>query len=313
MQDWQNNNPPFLNNAIQAVLDHGFGTRDWQVFYRTDLGARYLMFTTVPEIYHNQAAALSTLGVCINVFLDDIADQMGDRQLLKQAQNLILKNEPPSDSTLDAVKDIWEAYLEQIGKSPNFQIYQRLLFSEWEKLLGAMFYSVQVNSTAPCPYNLECAIEKLAANMHHVIKHVVDICYSPQWDPLHTKLALQLARKAQVVTRIGNWTKSWQQELSKTRDITSGVFAVAVDWGIFQRQELLNPSIPASSIIETIDQYLHPELAINAVQHLYQIAQNHIEEIATEPLYDAFIDRAIYCEALQHVIRDQAAGADENR
>ena len=51
IQAWQRDNPPFLNQGIAAVLSHGFGKRDLEVFYRTDMGTRYLMFTTVPEVY----------------------------------------------------------------------------------------------------------------------------------------------------------------------------------------------------------------------------------------------------------------------
>jgi hypothetical protein len=46
-------------------------------------------------------------------------------------------------------------------------------------LLRAMLYSTQLNAPGPCPYNLAHSIEMCAPNMHHAIKHVVDICIPP--------------------------------------------------------------------------------------------------------------------------------------
>ena len=152
----------------------------------------------------------------------------------------------------------------------------------------------------------------LAPNMHHAIKHVVDICFSPEWDPAHTERALELAATAQVVTRIGNWTKSWQQELLVNRDITSGVFAVAVDWGPYTRSQLLDRALAPETVIETILAYTHPTLGLNAVDTLYQLAQARIDAIAAQPLYDDFIQRPVYVQALQQVIKDQAAGKNES-
>lgn len=310
---WQAANPPFLNQGIATVLSNGFGKRDLAVFYRTDMGTRYLMFTTVPEAYRRIAAAVSTLGVAINVFLDDIADQRGDEGLIRQAQAWMLHGVRPEAEGLRPLILLWESYLEQITQSPNFQAYRDLLFAEWGNLINAMLYSVQVNAPGPCPYSLAHSIQMCSPNMHHAIKHVVDICYSPEWDPAHTVPAMELASTAQVVTRIGNWTKSWQQELRVNRDITSGVFAVAVDWGLYTRSQLLDPALPAETVIETILAGEHPILKLNAVDYLYRLAQERIDAIAANPGCDAFIERPVYTQALQQVIKDQAAGKDESR
>ena len=158
VQRWQQDNPPFLNRGIAAVLTQGFGKRDLEVFYRTDMGTRYLMFTTVPAVHRPLAAALSSLGVAINVFLDDIADQRGDEALIRQARAWMLEGVRPAAAGLAPLIEIWESYLEQIATSPNFPAYQGLLLAEWGKLLDAMRYSVQVNSAAPCPYTLSHSI-----------------------------------------------------------------------------------------------------------------------------------------------------------
>ena len=313
IQAWQRDNPPFLNQGIAAVLSHGFGKRDLEVFYRTDMGTRYLMFTTVPAEHRPIAAALSSLGVAINVFLDDIADQRGDERLIGQARAWMLDGVRPEAEDLQTLVLLWEMYQEQVRQSPNYPRFRDLLRAEWGNLLGAMQYSVEANSGRPCPYNLAHSIQMLAPNMHHAIKHVVDICYSPGWDDALTAPALALATTAQVVTRIGNWTKSWQQELRVNRDITSGVFAVAVDWGLYTRRQLLDAAIPAETVIETIQAYAHPALRLNAVDYLYRLAHERIDAIAAQPRYDSFIQRPVYAQALQQVIKDQAAGSNESR
>jgi len=313
IQLWRQTIPAFLDQAITTVLSQGFGKRDLAVFHRTYLGTQYVMFTTVPEEYRRIAAAVSSTGVAINVFLDDIADQRGDELLIRQAQAWMLDGVRPDARDLRPLIDVWESYLEQITRSPNYQPYRDLLFAEWANLLGAMLYSTQVNAPGPCPYNLAHSIKMCAPNMHHAIKHVVDICYSPRWDPALTERAMELAHTAQVVTRIGNWNKSWQQELRVNRDITSGVFAVAVDWGLYTREQLIDRAIPADGIINRILSYTHPTLKLDAVAYLYQLAQERIDAIAAQPLYDAFIHRPTYTQGLQQVITDQAAGKDESR
>ena len=313
MRRWQSANPPYLNRAIAAVLNQGFGKRDLEVFYRTDMGTRYLTFTTVPADFRASAAALSTLGVAINVFLDDIADQRGDGALIAQAARWMLEGVRPAAPALAPLIMLWDTYLAQITLSPNFADYHGLLRAEWRNLLNAMAHSVQINAPGAYPYSLANSIRWLSPNMHHAVKHVVDICYSPAWDAALTERATDLAATAQVVTRIGNWTKSWQQELRVNRDITSGVFAVAVDWGLFTREQLLDPAYAAETIITEIETYTHPTYGVNAVDYLYQLAQARIDAIAAQPDYDSFIERRAYTQALQQVIADQAAGRDESR
>ncbi len=313
IQLWRQTIPPFLDQAITTVLSQGFGKRDLAVFYRTYMGTQYVMFTTVPEAYRPVAAAVSSLGVAINVFLDDIADQRGDALLIRQAQAWMLEGVRPDAPGLRPLIDLWETYLGQITQSPNYAASRDLLLAEWANLLRAMLYSTQVNAPGPCPYSLAHSIEMCAPNMHHAIKHVVDICYSPDWDPALTARAMELAYTAQVVTRIGNWNKSWQQELRVCRDITSGVFAVAVDWGLYTREQLIDRAIPADEIIDRILSYSHPVIGMDAVAYLYQLAQERIDAIAAQPMYDAFIQRPTYAQGLQQVIADQAAGKDESR
>jgi hypothetical protein len=69
----------------------------------------------------------------------------------------------------------------------------------------------------------------------------------------------------------------------------------------------------ADGIIERILSYTHPTLGLDAVAYLYQMAQERIDAIAAQPLYDAFIHRPTYAQGLQQVIADQAAGKDESR
>lgn len=310
---WLKQNPPFLNECIDLVLTYGLGKRDLAVFFRTDLGARYLMFHTVPEEYQAIASAISTLGVAINVFLDDIADQQKNHALLSAAHAWMIEGKAPNYNELKPLTHLWNTYLAHISCSPNYETFKGLLSSEWNNLLGAMFYSIRVNSGEPCDYTLDTAIRYFAPNMHHVIKHLVDICYSPDWDPDMTALAMELAQKAQIVTRIGNWVKSWQQELRVNRDISSGVFALAVDWKIFTHAELLDLAIDANQIIQHIENYVQPEFGLHPVEYLLRLAHNHIDEIRTHELYHRFVDQELYTQGLKQVIQDQADGKDESR
>ena len=152
----------------------------------------------------------------------------------------------------------------------------------------------------------------LAPNMHHAIKHVVDICFSPEWNPAHTGRALELAATAQVVTRIGNWTKSGSRNSWSTA--TSPAGSSRWPWiGGCTPAPTPHRTLAPETVIETILAYTHPTLGLNAVDTLYQLAQERIDAIAAQPLYDAFIKRPVYVQALQQVIKDQAAGKNESR
>ena len=83
------------------------------------MGTRYLMFTTVPAAHRPLAAALSSLGVAINVFLDDIADQRGDEALIRQARAWMLEGVRPESAGLAPLIQIWESYLAHITPSPT--------------------------------------------------------------------------------------------------------------------------------------------------------------------------------------------------
>ncbi len=314
-QIWLTQVPVFLQQGVMLTLQHS--NRDLAVFLRTYLGTLQLMFNTVPERYRTQAAALSSLGVAINVLLDDIADRDGRSDLIEIARQYMVGGVRKAVCPdLTALVIMWDSYLEQISQAPLYAKLEDRLLYEWNKLLNAMAYSIVVNTDVTHVHNLADSIRMASPNMHHVIKHVVDICFSPDWNPDQTDAALEFAERAQIVSRIGNWYKSWQQELRQHRDITSGVFALACDWGLFTKTQLLDPTLDPEVIIKTIETHKHEvedDKFLTAPEFLLEYAYKSIVQIQNWTVSLPFTDLTHYGQMLYLTIEQQKQGTNESR
>lgn len=310
-QAWLQSLPADLQDAIN--LTNQTTGRDVAVFQRTYNGTLYLMFQTVPPEYQLEAATVSSMGVALDVLLDFWADTQARADLVAGAKTYMLEGENPSLAELSPLVTIWGAYQKRVQQAPLYARFRPLLMQEWAGLLEAMRYAVLVNTDQSTPYNYAIAVEKFAPNMHHNIKHVVDMCFSPAWDEAWTSPALALAQDAQVVTRIGNWLKSWKQELRVHRDITSGVFALALEQGVVSRAEVLDPSLDPEPIIQKIEttpiEALGGHSAVSFIEAEAQRIISAIEQLPAPP----YMDTLKYAQALHQVILDQSKGDNEKR
>jgi hypothetical protein len=311
LESWKQRLAPHVQEAIDLVLSSKYGNRGLDVFYRTSIGADHLTFITVPEHLRVPANNVSIIGIAIDIYIDDIVDKCRDQALFEHAYNFMVHRRRPPQA-LRPLERLFEIYYSTINRSPNFKHYEFMVWREWKGVLDAIAYSVAVNDvTQTVDFTYENAVHQLASNMHHAVKHTVDICYSPDWSDTLTPIARQLMHHAQIVTRIGNWLKSWKQEYLVDRDITSGVFALAIEWGVVTREALLTSDAP-EKLIERIDAYQHPERgAIN--QHLLERIQHELDIIQAIPDVEQIIDRAAYIAALQNVVERQLAATNEKR
>lgn len=312
--------PKFIRDIpieFKIIMQSPLWRRSYDVLIRSHAGAESLMFNTVTT-GKDLCALASTLGIIINIVIDDIADQDVDESRIAALHRGMFTEtgEPTSDEVNSKIISIWRSYREYLRESaPLFIRYRKQLIEEWGKLLEAMRYSILVN-TGQVEFSYQGILRKLSPNMHHVIKHVVDICFSPNWDDRDTDIAIDFARKAEEITRIGNWLKSWELELlqgkgSGKRDVSNGTVAIAIEYGGIPRDDLfiVDP-------LELVNE-IKSRVVLNgmtAPEYLRSDAKHRIEDMRTSFSGKVpFVNLEKYLQSLSLAFEMQLRSSGEHR
>jgi hypothetical protein len=329
---WKESVDPDLRTVIDIVM--ASGNRSVYAFYETFGPSLLFMYRTVPAEYVNVAAMLSTMGVALDIAIDDVADQVIDtdesRAVINHAAAVIRGARVPAKvrtkwghRKAETFADAWSIYASRMAQAPCFQAYRRLWRDEWIKMMGSMWYSLEVNTNPAYPYEFEMALEKLAPNMHLVIKHVVDLCFSPEWDASDTGFALDFARRAERIMRISNWIRSWRAELRQGvtkadegvgRDITSGVCALALEQGLLTRQELHEADV--EELIQRFEANRVEQSLRNIGLEMFDTLMVEVDRYVEANERDAvsgFMNIDVYRRALYQMIADPHVGGNQPR
>jgi hypothetical protein len=329
---WKQSLDSELQTAIEIVM--ASGNRSIYAFYETYAPATTFVFTTVPDEYLTEVATVSTIGVGLDIAIDDVADQVIDRQESQAVIDRAISVIKGESTTIElytewgrrkamAFEIVWALYRRRIQAAPCFDQYCQLWQDEWLKLIGSMQYSLDVNTDPHFPYVFDTALEQLAPNMHLVIKHVIDLCYSPSWDEADTTFALAFARQAEKIMRISNWLRSWRQELRQAefkqeqglrRDISSGVFAMAVTAGVVTQAALFEDDtetlirrIESGGVEDTLRAY-----AIWLAHNVRASVDVHLQ-VRGDGKKPFFVDFDIYGDALNRMTAEPHLGGNQPR
>ena len=209
----------------------------------------------VASKYRARVNDVKTLGVMLDVMLDDLADRNGRAELLDALLDLPLGRSatdlpPCTDAERSYAAftcDLWREISNRCRAWPRYGEFARLLKFDYLQLSNVMRYSHLLNES-PELLNLVEHDLYTPHNMHIMICATVDLMCSPTFDRAELGRLREVVSHAQWMGRIGNLVTTWQRELGE-KDFTSGVYARAVMRGDVTLAQLLegdHPTIEAA-------------------------------------------------------------------
>ncbi len=209
--------------------------------------ARAVEITTLPCVdpeHHRDVCDTKTLGVMLDVMLDDVADRGGDDELLEALLGLLngesageLSRFPPEvRGYAGFTAELWQELNRRARRYPRYAEFAALLRFDYQQLANVMRYSHLLNGNLDL---LNLAEHDLYTphNMHIMICSTWDLMCSPAFDRTEVGRLREALLSAQWMGRIGNLVTTWQRELGE-RDFTSGVYARAVSRGELTVEQL---------------------------------------------------------------------------
>lgn len=189
------------------------------------------------------------LGVMFDVLLDDVADTNGQTEYLEQLLKIPFSDQAPDFRTSSSQQQkyahltcrLWETIGRRARTYPRYEEFADLLRFDYAQLLNTMRYSHMVNQN-PHLLNLTEHDLYLPHNMHMMISGTLDLMCSPAFDSKEIGSIREVLWHAQCMGRVGNLITTWERELREA-DFTSGVFARALQQGVLNHQQLVDPDV----------------------------------------------------------------------
>lgn len=209
----------------------------------------YRMFQVVqlPIVSRKYQKSLLEIKVLVTMFviqLDDIADKKQKRALLNELLKIPFEQKYIKFSGLNQNEKnylkftivVWNSIKKIIRKYPKYNQLEEIFNYDLAQILNEMKYSYLVNKNPYLINTTECWLY-MPYNMVSFVYSGLDLMCSPEFDFQKIGKIRDVILEAQKMARIGNWISTWEREM-KEKDLTSGVFAYAIDLEIITIDEL---------------------------------------------------------------------------
>ncbi|MFC7239859.1 hypothetical protein ACFQS4_16975 [Saliphagus sp. GCM10025317] len=175
--------------------------------------------------------------------LDDLAERDEDVHTFREAtkapfdHRVADETRPEIDAAaVSLAHEVWEHVDDRLESAPRYPEFRDLLRFDLDRTTTAIEYTYLLN------HHLELAsLEETAIydshNMMLFTYAAIDLLYSPAFDRSELGRLREVLRRAQQMTRIGNWVTTWERELEEG-DCSSGVVVSAVERGVVSREQL---------------------------------------------------------------------------
>ncbi len=231
---------PVLSKQLSPELEswareyEKVGRRNTYLWKWARQGVEVTMLPCVDPARRDELCDTKVLGVMLDVLLDDVADHMGDGELLERLLLLPFAYVPLDFSGFSPEKQAYAAFTcrlwqEIIGRARRYPVYEEhaeLLRYDYLQLFNVMRYSQLLNKNLALLNLVEHDLY-LPHNMHMMVSSTLDLMCSPAFDRREIGRVREVVWNAQCMGRIGNLTTTWQREVGE-EDFTSGVFARAL-------------------------------------------------------------------------------------
>ncbi len=138
--------------------------------------------------------------------------------------------------TVDFVNGVWSFLRGRLERYPRYNEFRDLLCYDLRQSIEAINYSCLVNDNLFLINRTEYWAYA-SHKMMVMVYSMMDLMASPQFNKRELGATREIALCAQRMARIGNWVSTWEREIHEG-DFTSGVFAYAVDMGVFAADDL---------------------------------------------------------------------------
>jgi len=213
------------------------GNRDAFLWKWCCEGARLTTLSSVDSAFLESNNVTKVLGVMVDVLMDDVADQPGERAYLDELLRIPFSRNPSSfaefpNEMIEYARTtgrVFGAVLDRLRDYPRFDEFVDLLEFDYLQLMNAMRYSRMINENHQLMNLAEHDIY-LPHNMHMMASGTIDLMCSPDLDAAEVGAVREVLWHAQCMGRIGNLLTTWRREINEG-DFTSGVFA----WALSER------------------------------------------------------------------------------
>ncbi|MFC7214345.1 hypothetical protein ACFQO4_09685 [Saliphagus sp. GCM10025334] len=187
-----------------------------------------------------ESKLLASLYVTI---LDDLAERDEDVHTFREAAKAPFDHQTADETRpeVDAAAvtlahEVWEHVDDGLASAPRYPEFSDLLRFDLGRTTTAIEYTYLLN------HHLELAsLEETTVydsyNMMLFPYATIDLLYSPAFDRSELGRLRDVLRRAQQMTRIGNWVTTWERELEEG-DCSSGVVISAVERDVVSREQL---------------------------------------------------------------------------
>lgn len=220
-----------LNNRYDDLI----GVRDpfiWRWIYAS---VQLTQLSCVPCDVHQTVTTVKTLTAMYMVVIDDIAEQLGDRQLFDAVTSIPFRpgrSEPEwtvsdldSSAHLTFAREVWDTVEDLLHEAPRADEFWSLLKFDMERVFLSIRYSF-IGNEMPAMMNFIEGITVQSRNMFHYVNADIDMMFSPGFERRDLAALRRHIWYGEQLHRLTNWVYTWERELEEG-DVSAGIFSLA--------------------------------------------------------------------------------------
>jgi len=233
--------PPELQKWVEEY--EKVGKRNnflWKWLYNS---FQFVYIPIVPKKFKNSLRKNKVLITVFITVLNDTGDKK-EENLFKELAKIPTQNNANFSSISRKewrmiyifTKKVWHVILKELKKYPRYREFKDIFYFDITQVVNGIKYSLLVNKN-PWLINKTEYWFYISHKMMAVVYSDIDLMASSNIDRKLFPELRKIILDSQKMARIGNWISTWEREI-KENDFTSGVFAYAINEGIFTANDL---------------------------------------------------------------------------
>ncbi len=211
--------------------------------------------------YYNESEKSKFISVLLIVLLDDLAENLQNKNLLNLANAIVLKEfdhfiehgavsqntflkpsgsySPAEKKYLFFIQKTTRKILINLNSLPNFNPLKHVFCKYWQKVIECFDFTLNTNNfvknqSVPKVEKYFKSLkysrytEIFGHNMHVILAMIIDLMCLTKIDKKEIKLIIKISEEAQAMGRIGNWLSTWKREIAE-KDFSNGILIYSVN------------------------------------------------------------------------------------
>lgn len=261
-------------------------------------------FSCVSPKWFNSVITAKLYSVIFTTVMDDLADQIKDKEFHSQVLAHVFNLAPSPSGHLEkerrhsvrTLKEMWRFIENYIQSFPRYSEFKDLFYFDYATLMHHTKYALLINKQPEAISEKEEMIEQ--ASVHIMINATLDLMCSETFDVKELGILRGIVLEAQDMCRIANWLATWEREINAS-DYTSGVIAVALNKGIISLNQLQDTSVREQVIKKIKESDVEANLMASWEKHWNNIQSKKHEMVS--------VDVEGYLEGIEAFYRNQMA------